>query len=41
MHKRQFGAGEPFGGRVAKFTVHVEEILLRAHGNFEERNKVL
>jgi len=34
-------AGEPFSGRVPKLCINFEEILLRAHGNFEEHNKVL
>jgi len=31
--------GEPFWGHVTK-SINFEEIVLRAHGNFEEQNKV-
>ena len=33
--------GEPFSGRVAKFPTHFQEIISRAHGNFEQQYKVL
>ena len=32
---------EPFGGRVPELSVNFEEILSRADGNIEERDKVL
>jgi len=32
---------EPFGGRVPELFVNFEEILSRAGGNIEERDKVL
>jgi hypothetical protein len=34
-------AGQHFGGHVPKFPIHFEEIIPRAHENFEEQNKVL
>jgi len=34
-------AGEPFSGHVPKLSTNFEEILLRPHGNSEEKNKVL
>jgi len=34
-------AGEYFWGRVDKVFINLEGILSRAHGNFDEQNKVL
>jgi hypothetical protein len=34
-------AGEPFVGRVSKISINLEEIILRAPGNFVAQNKVL
>jgi len=34
-------ADEPFSGRVPKLSINIKETLSRAHGNFEDRNKVL
>jgi len=34
-------AGEPYRGRVPKLSVHFEESLSPAYGNFEEQNKIL
>ena len=34
-------AGESFRARVLKFPINFEEIFSRAHGNFEDQNKVL
>lgn len=32
--------GKPFWGHMAKFSIHFKKILLRAHGNVAEQNKV-
>jgi len=33
--------GENFGGRIPTASINFEEILSRAQGNFEEKNKLL
>ena len=35
------GLANHFWGRVTKLSINFEEILSRAHDNFEEQNKVL